>query len=120
MTISEVGGCLSLRAQPGNRLVSFVRGVTRREIITPLGLVRSNVVPSPRRPVWRSGLAWLGLAAPAPVHLCAWLLAFGFPAPPAPAPAPAPARLCAWLLALVLVFGFWLLVVRCLARYIYR
>ena len=34
--ISEVRGCLSLRAQPGNRFVSFVRGVcdaTRREII---------------------------------------------------------------------------------------
>ena len=143
---SEVGGCLSLRAQPGNRFVSFVHGPTRREIIIRwvvlshgrfflllrllLLLLRACALGfclffgfwllasfffflffsffSPARLCSR---VWLGLVVPAPVRLCAWLLAFGL------RDAYAPARSCAWLLASVFlllllrarVLGFWLL-----------
>ena len=45
--VPEVGGCLSLRAQPGNRFVSFVRGATRREIICPLGNVARQTSTPP-------------------------------------------------------------------------
>ena len=116
--------------QPGNRFVSFVRGGVRREIIGLLGMVRPWTVP-PAAARSRERLAWLGLAFGfwffasffcffsfllfllcvcalgfwllAFVRSCAWLLAFGLPAPAALA------RLCAWFLAFVLAFGLWLL-----------
>ena len=96
--VSEVGVCLSLRAQPGNRFVSFVCGATRRVIICTLGRFAPRTVAA--------GTA----AAAASPRLCTRLLACGF-----------------WLLsfsllflfffffALVpLAFGFWLLCARAL------
>ena len=64
---------MSLRAQPGNRFVSFVRGAARREIICPLGLFAPPTVVPLSGGLSRGPLAWLvGLA------FGFWLLALGF------------------------------------------
>ena len=61
-----------MRAQPGNRIVSFVRGAARREIICPLGLFAPPTVAVPPAvvPAACPVARWLGSLA--------WLLAFGF------------------------------------------
>ena len=91
-----------MRAQPGNRFVSFVDGATRREIIYTLGRFAPRTVPA-APPAPRLGprvLAfgfWLlasfffffSFLFFSSVRLCPWLLAFGF---------------CALVR---LTFGFW-------------
>ena len=71
--VSEDGGCLSLRAQPRNRFFSFVRGGSQCEIICRwprLGHGRFLRLLLLWRPVWRSGLAWLGFQ---PYAIYNWL-----------------------------------------------